>query len=85
MPVADCEVFEIALVARWRDHPVRVLQQAGDEVLVLLTPHSLADAESLGAVEVEPGVYRATVPAAELQDKEGVRSDPMPTRARATP
>lgn len=82
VPVAECEVFDIALVARWRDQRVRVLQQAGDEVLVLLTPTSLADAESMGAIEVEPGVYQATVPAAELHDQEGVRSDPMPTQTR---
>jgi hypothetical protein len=84
VPVAECEVFDIALVARWRDHRVRVLQQAGDDVLVLVTPHSAADAEELGAVEVEPGVHRAAVPAAELSDREGVRSDPVPTPSRAT-
>ena len=84
VPVAECEVFDIALVARWREHRVRVLQQAGDEVLVLLTPTSLAEAEELGAVEVEPGIYQPTVPAADLHDTEGVRSDPVPTRARAT-
>ncbi len=84
LPVAQCEVFDIALLARWRDHHVRILQQAGDEALVVVTPDSAADAEELGAVEVEPGVYQATVPAAELTDREGVRSDPVPTQARAT-
>lgn len=84
VPVAECEVFDIALVARWREQRVRVLQQVGDDVLVLLTPDSADVAESLAAVEVEPGVYQATVPAAELQDREGVRSDPMPTRDGAT-
>ena len=84
VPVAECEVFDIALVARWRDHRVRVLQQAGEEVLVLVTPGSLAEAEELGATEAEPGIFQATVPAAELTDREGVRSDPMPTQVRAT-
>ncbi|MCY7402530.1 MAG: hypothetical protein LH477_16525 [Nocardioides sp.] len=84
VPLAECEVFDITLVARWRDHRVRVLQQAGEEVLVLVTPDSLADAEALGAVEVEPGIHQATVPAAELEDKEGVRSDPVPTPASGT-
>lgn len=84
LPVAACEVFDIALVARWRNHRVRVLQQVGEEVLVLVTPDSLIEAEALGAVELEPGIYLATVPAAELEDKEGVRSDPTPTQARAT-
>ncbi|GAA1914124.1 hypothetical protein [Nocardioides hwasunensis] len=83
-PVSACEVFDIALVARWRDHRVRVLQQAGDEVLVVVTPDSAADAAELGATEVEPGVFQATVAAGELADREGVRSDPMPTQSRAT-
>ena len=84
VPVAECEVFDIALLARWRERRVRVLQQAGDEVLVVLTPDSAVDAEELGAVEMEPGVYQATVAAAELTDTEGVRSDPVPTQGRAT-
>ncbi|WP_374457037.1 hypothetical protein [Nocardioides sp.] len=84
VPVAECEVFDIALVGRWRDHRVRVLQQAGDEVLVVVTPDSAADAEELGAAEVEPGIYQAVIPASELTDTEGVRSDPMPTQPRAT-
>lgn len=84
VPVTECEVFDIALLARWRDHRVRVLQQVGDEVLVLVTPESAADAEELGAVEIEPGVHQAMVPAAELTEREGVRSDPMPTPTRAT-
>lgn len=84
VPVAECEVFDIALVGHWRDRRVRVLQQVGDEVLVLVTPDSLTDAEQLGAVEVEPGIYQATMPAAELVDKEGVRSDPMPTSPHGT-
>lgn len=84
VPVAECEVFDIALLARWRERRVRVLQQAGDEVLVVLTPDSAADAEELGAVEMEPGVYQATVAADELTDTEGVRSDAVPTQGRAT-
>lgn len=86
VPVSECEVFEIAIVGRWREHRVRVLQQVGEQALVLVTPASLADAEEMGATQVEPGIFQATVPAAELEDKEGVRSDPMPTSAapRAT-
>ena len=84
VPISECEVFDIALLARWREHRVRVLQQAGDEALVLVTPGSLAEAEELGATQVEPGIFQATVPAAELTDREGVRSDPMPTQSRAT-
>lgn len=84
VPVAECEVFDIALLARWRERRVRVLQQAGDEVLVVLTPDAAVDAEELGAVEMEPGVYQATVAAAELTDTEGVRSDPVPTQGRPT-
>ena len=83
VPVAECEVFDIALMARWGEHRVRVLQQAGDEALVVLTPDSATQVGELGAVEMEPGVYQATVPAADLTDREGVRSDPMPTQGRA--
>ena len=84
VPVAECEVFDIALLGRWREHPVRILQQAGEEALVVLTPGSAAQAEELGAVEMEPGVYQATVPAAEITDREGVRSDPSPAQPRGT-
>jgi hypothetical protein len=42
-----------------------------DEALVVLTPDSAAEAEELGA--------------AELTDREGVCSDPVPTQSRATP
>ena len=84
VPVSECEVFEIAIVARWREHRVRVLQQVGEQALVLVTPASLADVEEMGATQVEPGIFQATVPAAELEDTQGVRSDPMPTQARAT-
>ena len=84
LPLSACEVFEIAIVGLWAGQRVRVLQQVGEQALVLLTPPSLAVAEELGAVQVEPGIFQATIPAAELEGTEGVRSDPAPTRARAT-
>lgn len=84
VPVSGCEVFDIALVARWHDRRVRVLQQMGDEALVVVTPDSAVDAEKLGAVEVEPGVLQMTIPVAELTDREGVRSDPAPVPSRVT-
>ena len=84
VPVSACEVFDIALLARWRDRRVRVLQQAGDEALVLLTPTSQADVDELGVTEVEPGVFQATVAAAELTDAEGIRSDPAPAGSGAS-
>ena len=84
VPVSECEVFDIAIVARWRERRVRVLQQVGDQALVLVTPASQAEADELGLLHVEPGVFQAVVPADELTDTEGVRSDPMPTRSRAT-
>ena len=82
VPLSECEVFDIALLARWREHRVRILQQVGEQALVLVTPTSGAEAEEMGAVQVEPGVFQVAVPAAELEDKEGVRSDPMPTQTR---
>jgi hypothetical protein len=83
VPVSECEVFDIAVVARWAGQRVRVLQQVGDQALVLLTPPSIAVAGELGATEVEPGVFQSTIPAGELEDVEGVRSDPAPTQSRA--
>jgi len=83
VPISECEVFDIAIVGVWAGQRVRVLQQAGEQALVLLTPSSLPVAEELGARQVEPGIFQATIPAAELEDTEGVRSDPPPAQARA--
>lgn len=79
VPLGECdEVFEIAIHATWRDEPVRVLQRAGDEALLLLR-HPTEESVSAPEVhEVEPGLFEATVPARELSDVQGVRTDPVP-------
>ena len=79
VPLTECdEVFEIVIAATWRGQHVRVLQQAGEEALLVLTSPSDAAVQELGTVELEPGVHQVTAPAVELEDLIGVRSDPAP-------
>lgn len=79
VPLAACnEVFEIILTATWRGEPVRVLQRAGEEALLLLAQPTHDSVEALGAVGLEPGIFQTTAPASELEDVVGVRSDPPP-------
>lgn len=54
VPVAECDsVFEVVLTATWRDTPVRVLQQAGDEALVVLLDPDIESIERTGARPME--------------------------------
>ncbi len=79
VPLAECdEVFEITLIATWRGEPVRILQQAGEQALLLLTQPTPHAVELLGAVALEPGLFQTTAPASELEGMVGVRSDPAP-------
>jgi hypothetical protein len=79
VPVAECEaVFEVVIAARWRDAPVRILQQADDEALLLLTDPTLESVNRLGAVALEPSLFQVTAPAAELIDVLGVVNEPAP-------
>ena len=71
--VAECEsVFEVVIQGRWRDAPVRLLQQAGDESLLLLTDPTVESINRLGAVALEPSLFQVTAPAAEVADLVGV-------------
>lgn len=77
VPVAECEsVFEVVIHARWRDAAVRVLQQAGQETLLLLTDPTVESITRLGAVALEPSLFQATAPASEVSDVEGVTLEP---------
>lgn len=77
VPVAECEsVFEVVIRGRWLDAPVRVLQQAGEESLVQLTDPTVEAIRRLGAVALEPSLFQATAPAAEVTDVEGVVHEP---------
>jgi hypothetical protein len=79
VPVAECEaVFEVVIAARWRDAPVRILQQAGDEALLLLADPTVESVNRLGAVALEPSLFQVTAPAAELTDVLGVVNEPAP-------
>lgn len=70
--VGECDrVFDLVLTARWREVPVRILQRAGDQALLLLLGDDPEDVRRLGADEVEPGIFEATAPAGELTDTSG--------------
>jgi hypothetical protein len=57
----ECDsVFEVELTAELQGVPVRILQRAGEQVLVLLTDFNRDDSARLGATEVEPGRYELT-------------------------
>ena len=72
VPLAACDrVFEVVLTATVDGVPVRVLQQAGDQALVLLLTDDPAAAELLGAGEAEPGIFEGVVPAGKLEGVEG--------------
>jgi hypothetical protein len=72
VPVGECErVFDLVLTARWHEVPVRVLQPVGERALVLLLTDDPEAARRLGAGEVEPGVFEATAPVAELTGTAG--------------
>jgi hypothetical protein len=59
--LGECDsVFEVELTAQIHGIPVRVLQRAGEQALVLLTGISRDDGARLGATEVEPGRYELT-------------------------
>lgn len=77
VPVAECEsVFEVVLTARWRDAPVRVLQQAGDETLLFLLDPDIDTVNRLGAVALEPTVFHATAPSSEIGEVSGLVREP---------
>lgn len=75
--VAECEsVFEVVVTGRWRDAPVRVLQQAGDRSLLLLTDPDVDSVNRLGAEALEPGLFQALAPRDEVTDVAGVVRSP---------
>lgn len=79
VPVAECdEVFEVVVTATWRGAPVRVLQQVGDEALVVLLDPDADAINRLGATALEPSHFQTTAPRAELTDVHGVVREPQP-------
>lgn len=77
VPVAECEsVFEVVVTGRWRDAPVRVLQQVGDQALLLLSETDLESVTRLGAQAWEVSIFSAVAPSAELDDVTGVVRTP---------
>lgn len=75
VPREECELLEVVLTATWQDVPVRVLASGGGHARVLLLIDDAARAEALGATTIEPGVFEATVAAADLADRRGVANE----------
>ena len=75
VPLPECEVvFELEVTAQFRGLPVRVIRSDGTQARVhLLDPDDTAPA--LGAVALEPGLWEAVVPVADLTDRSGVQRD----------
>lgn len=86
VPVAECDqVFEVDLRGRWRGAPVRILQQAGDEALLVLVDPTLESVNRLGAVALEPSLFQVTAPAGEVEGTTGVVREPRPDAPVADP
>ncbi|MFE6508633.1 hypothetical protein ACFVDI_16260 [Nocardioides sp. NPDC057767] len=76
VPLAECDsVFEIIVTARWMGTRVRFLSRVGDEARVQILEPDAYSIQRLNATEVEPGVFEAVVPTAELTDTQGVRNE----------
>lgn len=77
VPVAECDqVFEVDVRGRWRDAPVRVLQQVGDETLLVLLDPTVESVNRLGAVALEPSLFQVTAPAGEVEGTSGIVREP---------
>lgn len=62
------EIFELDLIGRWRDEPVRVLDSDGSSVRLLLPDPEPDRARAVGATEVSPGVWQVIGDRSELTD-----------------
>lgn len=77
VPIAECDsVFEVVLTTTWRDAPVRVLQQAGPETLLVLIDPDVETINRLEAVALEPTVFQVTVPSSEIGEVTGLVREP---------
>ena len=74
--VTDCDaIFEVVLNARWRDVDVRVIQSAGEEVLVQLLDPTVESVDVTRATALDPWTFQATAPRSEVTDLHGVRNE----------
>jgi hypothetical protein len=79
----ECDsVFEVELTAELQGVPVRFLQRAGEQALVLLTDLDPDDGARLGATEVEPGRYELTTRNDALTDVNGTINELGPPDGR---
>lgn len=68
-PFDECdEIFEVVITATYRGTPVRVLQAAGDEALILLENPTWDTVQALQPGVVEPGCFEMSVPMAEIEN-----------------
>lgn len=76
--VSACErVFELRLTCVWRGVPWRILQSAGDRVLLSLLGDRTPDDLS-GMAVLEPGAYEAVAPLAEITEQMGTTLEHTP-------
>lgn len=80
-PFSECdEIFEVVITASYHGVPVRVLQRAGDEALLLLENPTWDHVQELQPGPVEPGYFELTVPSAELESVRSVANVWTPDR-----
>lgn len=75
VPSSEVQVWSLTTRATWRGHTFQVLDRGSDQTLLGYLGRSQREAESLGAVMVEPGVFTVTVPTGQVTD---VRQDRSP-------
>ncbi len=76
-------LFEVRIIGTWRGHPVQVVQQfrlPADQLAARICSlaHDWTRAEAAGFLEVELGVWEATVPADEIRDTQTQELAPRP-------
>lgn len=77
VPLSACDsVFEVTITGRWRDAPVRILQQAGGSSRLLLLDPDLDTVNRLGATAEEPDQFYTSAPTDEVVERQGVVLEP---------
>ncbi|WP_404442069.1 hypothetical protein LG315_06780 [Microbacterium marinum] len=62
------EIFEVVVTGSYQGIPVRVLQRAGDEDLLLLEHPTWEQVQQLQPTPIEPGYFEMRVPSAEVEN-----------------
>ena len=77
VPLSTCDsVFEVVITGRWRDAPVRVLEQAGGSSNLLLLDPDVDAVNRLRATAHEPDQFYTSAPTDEVVERQGVVLEP---------